>query len=109
MVNVKKYKHMKKNIKKYVPAYTVDLTEVENYMDVLLAFVDAKMAANLPLTLRDLDAVIENTITVYKSTLFGDYNCVVLHKDGSVEQLCAEPVAERPGYFKRVWNALRGK
>lgn len=102
---------MRKNTKKteYVPAYTVDLTEVETLMDVMLAFVDAKIKAKVPVTYNDVDTIIESTIANHKSFLFDGNNCVVLHTDGSIERLTAEPVKERPGYFKRVWNAIRGK
>ena len=101
---------MRKSTKKtFVPAYIVDFTEVESIADVMLAFVDAKVEANVPVTQRDLDTVIDTTIAAYKSFLFDGHNCVVCHADGSIERLNAEPVSDRPGYFKRVWNALRGK
>lgn len=98
----------KKSTKKFTPVYTVDLTDVNTLSDVLMAFVDSKIRSQVPITIDDLDTIIDVTCSMHEAHLFKGYNCIVRLADGSIERLTAVP-AEKEGYFKRLWKAIKGK
>lgn len=83
---------MKKTFK---PLFTVDLTECETPRDIYVKYADAKVAAGLPITKTEYDAVIagaEDNASLKVTMVVAE----------------CEP-KKKPNVFKRFWNWLTRK
>lgn len=81
----------KKSTKKtFKPAYTVDITNCKDTFDVLVQFGLAKQKAGLPITDDELDAIIEDNLTI------------IFMREIYEEQ-------KKLPWYKRLWKKLFGK
>ena len=100
---------MKKTEKK--PTLIVNMVDVNNEADVIARVTYAKVKAGYPITEEEFANAIDVACDDYIEELFGIFNCLVKTADGVVERLTATKVEDKPkiGYWKNLWNAIRGK
>lgn len=88
----------------------VNLVNVENPTDAVSRIACAKVYAGHPITGEELSAIIDNEYDHFIDDLFGVYNALVRTQEGFIEKLTATKVEEKKvGYWKNLWNAIRGK
>ena len=96
-------------MKKFKPAYVVDITDCNDERDVIVEFAKAKVSAGLPITKTEYSASVLATaqkvidavaIATKAATVFAE---TILN---SVKNTEAE---KKPNVFKRFWNWITRK
>jgi hypothetical protein len=93
-----------------VKPLVVSLVGVETPNDVISRVACAKVSAGRAITMDELATIIDNEYAHFIDNLFGVYNALVRTSEGFIEKLTAERVEHKKiGYWKNLWNAIRGK
>lgn len=92
--------------KKFKPVYTVDVTNCTDERGIIVAFVEAKVKAGLPITEEELNAVIFDY-----STDAAEYTTYLLTSmiPIKIEYKNTSKVDKKPNVFKRFWNWITRK
>lgn len=109
-----------KTTKKFIPLYTVDLTDLETPNDIVEAFVLARFEAGLGLSSRDRDifinALIDTALDMQDMTdrLCDTANdicaCITtVINNKTTETPKVEKEEKKPNIFKRFWNWITRK
>lgn len=90
------------------PLYTVDLTDIDNELDVHQAFAIARFEAGVGLSESDrglvIGAVIDQVIEEISDIVANCGNIIV-----TVSKSIEEKEAKKPNIFRRFWNWVTGK
>lgn len=92
--------------KKFKPVYIVDVTDCTNDRSIVVAFVEAKVNAGLPITEDELysvvcdhvDEVLTYAVDLAAQTIPTKIELVNIHK-----------AEKKPNVFKRFWNWITRK
>lgn len=109
-----------KTTKKFIPLYTVDLTDLETPNDIVEAFVVARFDAGLGLSSRDRDIFIDSIVDVMHN--IQDMTCELCDAafnvceritaaidNKTIETPKVEKEEKKPNIFKRFWNWITRK
>lgn len=92
------------------PALIVNLVDVTDPADAVSRVAYAKVSVGKAINEDELNAIVQTEYSHFIDELFGVYNALVRTSDGLIEQLTATKVpSKKVGYWKNLWNAIRGK
>ena len=100
----------KKNTKKVKPAFIVDLTNVEDSAEAMLAFANARFEAKVPLTQRDYDIIVA---VATREALYASVE--IMEILSIIDMMACHEVCnmifckKKLPWYKRLWNWIRHK
>jgi len=90
------------------PLYTVDLTDIDNELDVHQAFAIARFEAGVGLSESDrclvVDAIANQIVEDLSDTIENCGNFII-----TMRECVEEKEAKKPNIFRRFWNWVTGK
>lgn len=104
----------KKAVKKVEPKFIVDLTTVENPMDIYVKFGLAKQNAGLPMTKAEFEAIVDKVADltseiIYCKMLLASTPIEINGDDKLVFDSKGKFQVKKPNIFKRFWNWITRK
>lgn len=102
--------------KKFKPAFTVDLTNVNNVEDAYVKFALAKQEAGVPMNCNEFNSVIDKVINLTIDAIFSKrieelgWATVMEVPEGYTAVITDNGIkVKKHNIFKRFWNWLRRK
>lgn len=106
---MKTTKNTKKTIKSIKPAFTVDITNCETDIDVIIEIAIAKVDAGIAITREELETIIFNEVELALEEYVEDIENEIVVLTDVIEMQEAKNNTKKPNIFKRFWNWITRK
>jgi len=96
-------------MKKFKPAYTVDITNCNDERDVIVEFAKAKVSAGLPITKTEYNASVLSIAQKILDGVAVATKAAALFAETILNSVKNTEAEKKPNVFKRFWNWITRK